>query len=42
MLAKKMGGDAKLMAEILTLQTVAAAITIPLWLLVTSYLLTLI
>ncbi len=37
-LAKKMGGDAKLMAEILTLQTVAAAITIPAWLLVVAYL----
>ncbi|WP_063311819.1 AEC family transporter [Pseudovibrio sp. Ad26] len=37
-LARKMGGDAKLMAEILTLQTVAAAITIPTWLLVVAYL----
>lgn len=31
-LAKQMGGDAKLMAEILTLQTVAAIVTIPLML----------
>ncbi|WP_346895284.1 AEC family transporter [uncultured Roseibium sp.] len=31
-LAKQMGGDAKLMAEILTLQTVAAMVTIPLML----------
>ncbi|SFL08523.1 hypothetical protein SAMN04488518_11636 [Pseudovibrio ascidiaceicola] len=37
-LARKMGGDAKLMAEILTLQTVAAAITIPTWLVVVAYL----
>lgn len=37
-LARKMGGDAKLMAEILTLQTVAAALTIPAWLLVVAYL----
>ncbi|GHB48342.1 transporter [Pseudovibrio japonicus] len=37
-LAKKMGGDAKLMAEILTLQTVAAAITIPAWLVAVAYL----
>lgn len=29
-LAKQMGGDAKLMAEILTLQTIAAIVTIPL------------
>ncbi len=37
-LAKKMGGDATLMAEILTLQTVAAAITIPAWLVIVAYL----
>lgn len=30
LLARKMGGDAKLMAEIITLQTLAAAITLPL------------
>ncbi|KZL06702.1 Membrane transport protein [Pseudovibrio axinellae] len=36
-LARKMGGDAKLMAEILTLQTVAAALTIPGCLLIVAY-----
>ena len=29
LLARRMGGDAQLMAEIITLQTVAAAITLP-------------
>ncbi|WP_436641299.1 AEC family transporter [Microbaculum sp. FT89] len=32
LLARQMGGNAKLMAEIITLQTMAAAITLPLWL----------
>lgn len=36
-LAKKMGGDAKLMAEILTLQTVVSALTVPGWLLAATY-----
>jgi malonate transporter and related proteins len=31
-LARQMGGDAKLMAEIITLQTIGAAITLPIWL----------
>ncbi|SDU19524.1 AEC family transporter [Stappia sp. ES.058] len=34
LLARQMGGDAKLMAEILTLQTLAAAVTMPIALLV--------
>jgi predicted permease len=32
LLARQMGGNAKLMAEIITLQTICAAITLPLWL----------
>ncbi len=32
LLARQMGGDAKLMAEILTFETVLAALTMPLWL----------
>ena len=32
MLARKMGGDAKLMAEIVTLQTLLAILTLPLFL----------
>jgi len=32
LLARQMGGDAKLMAEIITLQTISAAITLPAWL----------
>ena len=31
-IAKQLGGDAKLMAEIITLQTIGAAVTLPLWL----------
>ena len=34
LLARQMGGDAKLMAEILTMQTVAASVTLPLALLI--------
>ncbi|WP_305987028.1 AEC family transporter [Roseibium sp. MMSF_3544] len=34
LLAKQMGGDAKLMAEIITLQTLAATVTVPLALLI--------
>ncbi|WP_286132835.1 hypothetical protein [Labrenzia sp. DG1229] len=36
LLARQMGGDAKLMAEIVTLQTLSATVTIPLALLVFS------
>lgn len=32
LLARQMGGDAKLMAEIITLQTLGAALTLPAWL----------
>lgn len=32
LLARQMGGDDKLMAEIITLQTIGAAITLPVWL----------
>ena len=36
LLARQMGGDAKLMAEIITLQTLAATLTIPLALLLVT------
>ena len=32
LLAQRMGGDAKLMAEIITLQTMGAALTLTAWL----------
>jgi len=35
-LARQMGGDARLMAEIITLQTIGAAVTLPVWLALVS------